>query len=100
MFTCALIVKLVIVISPYPLSDMQLCTMNDLRNLLFFLEQSSLFHLNGSRKVPASPPYSMQVFDSSLNITFIQLFTCYDHFLLVHFNLFFSLCVSAGFYFI
>ena len=50
-------------------------------------------------KVLASLPWPMQILDSSLNITFIQLFTCHNRLSLAHSNLiFFHLRVSAGYH--
>ena len=49
-------------------------------------------------KVSASLLWLMQIFDSTLNITFIQLFTCYGCFSLAYFNLIlFCLYVGAVF---
>ena len=56
---------------------------HNLGNLLFFFRQSSLYisFERCWRNVPGSSPYPMQIIDSSLNITFIQLSTPWLFFL-------------------
>ena len=99
-----LIVKVMIAISACPLNYIQLHKINDFRNLHvlfggFFwggVRLSSL-HVSWERnqtKVPESWSKPMQILDSSLNMTFIQLSTRQECFSLVHLNLIFSVSVK------
>ena len=86
MYTCAVIVGVVIVISLGQLNDTQPNIINYLGNLLVFFWQSSL-NVSFERhqtKFPASSPWSMQIFESTVNITFIQLSTRHDFLLFCH----------------
>ena len=69
----ALIVEAMIVTFLVPLNNMQPHIMNNFGNLLIFFQQSSLYvsfewYLT---KVPALLPWSLQILNSSMNITFI-----------------------------
>ena len=80
MYTCVLIIAIMITLSPSPLNDIQIPYHEWLGYLLVFFRQSSLYvsfeyHFT---KVPASSLWPEQILDSSMNITFIQLSTLYD----------------------
>ena len=93
-----LIVKAMIILSLGPLTNMQPHIMNDIEIYLFFSGSYFMFNLNSIQtKVSASSP--LQIFDSSLNITFIQLSTYHYCLSLAHFFFFFfCLPISAGFH--
>ena len=81
-----------------PLNDLQLHIINDLGYFLNFFWLSSFYVSFELIKIWASSPKSMQILDSSLNITFIQLSTHHDCLSLAQFNLMFSrLCFRASF---
>ena len=94
MYTCALIVEVMIAISPGPITPYYLT-----REFYSFFFQSSLY-VSFERyltEVPAAD-CPMPILDLSLNITFVQFSTHYHCFYIAHFNLiFFCRCVTIDF---
>lgn len=103
METCALIVEGMSVISSDTLNVMQHFVVNDSGIDLFSsCSHFIYFILNCNKQALASPPWQLQNFDSTLNITFIQSFKHHLSFLFrpfsPHFILSVSLCwFSIGF---
>lgn len=89
MYTCAMTVKVMTVISPAPLADTQPHIIRKWGGIIFCTQSSGYVSLKQYQtQVPASSPWPMQIRDSLLNITFIPSSTIHDCFSLADRNLF------------
>ena len=94
MYTCPLIVEVIIAIFPDSLNDMWPHIMNDWKFTCFLHAVIFVSFEQYQAKIPALLPWLMQFLDSSLNTIFIPLFICHSCLFLVHFNFIFFLYVN------